>query len=383
MPRSLIPDAPLLSETALAAMSLPMTSYDRSLSALLEGLRPELAQIFGSSQSILILPAGPELVQEAALREWGIKKSLHFITGSRSERWHSAAQSIGAQAAAVRIPLGAVVAPAGIPSLLERDADWQAVALAHAEESSGVLNPIREISLAIRARSEALVLCDATASASSTDLSFDRDRIDIMIAGAAAFGLPTSLSLLVLSHRAAEALLASPGASALRLKDRLQSGRHGVLPGDPHATSILALAAALREISQEGLAHRISRHWRLAARVRAFAREGFSMLAAEGYCAYSLTSLRVPEGFDTRALIERARAQGILLALGREPEVLIFGHSHDLSLEELEGILDVLAREAGALGLPSRPYVRDDDIVDRHVDKIDHEDQAESCHSDH
>lgn len=308
-----------------------------------------LGSFLGTSQTMILVNGNPPSVREALVQNLVRDRVLHFVTGADSEAWYESSAALGKQALRIKIPTGQAVTPSGATALMGQAPQVDAVALMHSEASTGVMNPIRELAPILRQSTEQLLVVDATYSAFTTELSFDRDHIDAMVIGSVAFGLPPGFCLVLLSYRAMERIeVVENRGYAYDFKRLAEEFGPSWQDAGPPLPFIFALATQLQSIKKEGLPERISRHWRLAAKARAFARESFDLVAAEGYGAYGITTVKTPPEFDLARLHNFLKSRGAIIGRGRGELAdcsFRISHSHETSFVELEGLLDAIAEE--------------------------------------
>jgi len=362
-PRLWTPEQPEVAEELRQIMAMPgVDPSGPAFAGLLAALRPLLGRLLGTSSSIFLVSGSVAAVRESLIRSLVGERLLHLVTGPDSAAWHKGSVALGREALRIGIPEGQAARAEGVRAALQTAGAVEAVALCHVEAASGVLNPLRELSAVLAGEGQPLLLVDATYSITNTELAFDRDRIDGLVAGSIGFGLPPGLVLVVLSHRALERAEAvehrGHALDWLRRADLGASEQSLEEPASPPL--VMALGAQLRRLELETQAARFERYWRLSALARAFAKETFELGCEDGYGAYGLTCIRVPEGFDLEALHEALRRRGAVLGRGRGSQgarSFRIAHSGDTSLAELERLLDAIGAEAAAIGglLPPFP----------------------------
>jgi alanine-glyoxylate transaminase / serine-glyoxylate transaminase / serine-pyruvate transaminase len=345
-----IPECPHLSPELREVLALPpIDPAGPELEALYQAIRPLLGEFFGTSQTMILVHGNPPIVREALIANLVQDKVLHFITGQDSDSWYRSSSSLGKSALKIKIPTGRAVEPAGATALMAQIPEVEAVVLVHAEASTSIMNPVRELSPIFRQNGRQLLIVDATYSALTTELSFDRDHIDAMVIGSVAFGLPPGFCLVVLSYKAFDQMEQVEKKGHAFDFSRLASHMGPSWEdGGPHLPSIFTLATQLQRIKREGLPERISRHWRLAAKARAFAKENFELVSAEGYGAYGLTTIKTTSDFDLSRLHRLLKSKGAIVGRGRgqlADSSFRISHSHDTSFIELEALLDIIAEE--------------------------------------
>lgn len=231
------------------------------------------------------------------------------VNGVFGERMADVASRCGAEVTRVEAEWGRALDPAAVEKAIG-DSKPKLVAVVHAETSTGVLQPLDDISRAARA-AEALLLVDCVTSLGGVELRIDDWGIDAAYSGTQkCLSCPPGLSPVTFSERALERFDAR--------KEKVQSWYLDIgmirryWSGDRlyHHTApinaIYGLREALRIVIEEGLEPRWARHRRNARALWAGAEAmGLSLWVDEPSRLPSLTTLRVPEGADEAAVRRR------------------------------------------------------------------------------
>jgi aspartate aminotransferase-like enzyme len=197
------------------------------------------------------------------------------------------------------------------------------VAAVHAESSSGVLNPLAELS-ALAKSHNALFVVDAVASVGGHVIDVDGQGVDIAVIGPQkALAGPAGVSAVLLGQRAWAHIDALPdfAPSSLSLaalkRDWLERDRPA-LPGTPPALEFWALDAAIARIEPEGFGQVIARHQQAARASRAALRAlGVPPWVARDDVASALvTAAPVPQGINAGELIAQALRYGAEITPG-------------------------------------------------------------------
>jgi alanine-glyoxylate transaminase/serine-glyoxylate transaminase/serine-pyruvate transaminase len=202
----------------------------------------------------------------------------------------------------------------------------KAVAIVHAETSTGALQPMGGLG-AIAERHGALLIADCVTSLGGVPVEIDGWGVDAAYSGSQkCLGGPPGTAPVTLSPRARVAIAARkrpPHAWYLDLDliDRYWNGDHGY-----HHTISSALVYALREglrlVVEEGLEARFERHQRHAEMLwDGLEAMGLTLHVAEpSERVPSLTTVRVPEGVDEAHVRARLRDDyGIEIGAGLGP----------------------------------------------------------------
>lgn len=226
------------------------------------------------------------------------EEAMVCVNGVFGNRMCDIVQRCGARLIRVDAPWGSPIDPQDLKQALA-ECRPKLVAIVHAETSTGVLQPLEEISRIVH-DSGALFLVDAVTSLGGTDLRVDEWEIDAVYSGTQkCLGAPPGLSPVSLSQRAVEAME--------KRKSKVQSwyldlsmitkywGEERVYHHTAPISSLYALHESLRIILEEGLEARFARHKRNYELLRTGLEElGFEYLVAPEYRLPMLNAVKFP-----------------------------------------------------------------------------------------
>jgi alanine-glyoxylate transaminase/serine-glyoxylate transaminase/serine-pyruvate transaminase len=177
------------------------------------------------------------------------------------------------------------------------------LAVVHAETSTGVCQPLEDLS-SIAHDSGSLFMVDTVTSLAGIEVAVDKRGIDVSYSGTQkCISCPPGLSPVTFSPAAVKAIenRKSPVPSFYLDMGLMMTywgserKYHHTVPINMH----YALREALRIVAEEGLEKRFARHWlnhrALVAGVEAM---GLSMVVPEGERLPTLNAVRIPEGAD-------------------------------------------------------------------------------------
>ncbi|HDZ89095.1 MAG: alanine--glyoxylate aminotransferase family protein [Deltaproteobacteria bacterium] len=253
--------------------------------------------------------------------------------------------------------------------------DPKLLAVVHAETSTGVLQPLEELSR-IAKEAGALFLVDMVTSLAGLDVALDRMGIDAAYSGTQkCISCPPGLSPISFSPAALEVLNNRKTPVISWYLDMSMVSNYWGGERKYHHTApinmVYGLREALRIIAEEGLEARFARHSvNHRALVAGLEAMGLSMLVAEGERLPMLNAVRIPEGADDlkvrRALLGDFGVEiggGLGDLAGKIWRVGLMGHSSRrknvfLFLSALETILkgQGVKVQPGALEAASSEY---------------------------
>ena len=257
----------------------PIGHRSEGFKKILNDVYTGLQWVFQTKQPVLLYTASGTGAMEAALVNVlnAGDTVLVLDCGVFSHRWAEIAKTLGLTVQLLSVPPGEPNLPETLAQTLNgpEGKNIKAVCLIHSETSTGVMNPIQELTRVVREHSEALVIVDTVTSLGATEFKFDDWGVDIAVSGSQkGFMLPPGLAFLAVSERAmaAHKQCATPGyyfnfSKYEKSQSTLQT------PYTPAITLTCGLQKALSLLQEEGLEGVFARH----ALNRKMARE--SMLA--------------------------------------------------------------------------------------------------------
>lgn len=229
---------------------------------------------------------------------------IHGVFGTRMA---DIAERCGAKVIRVESPWGQHIEPQQVKEALE-NCNPKLVAIVHAETSTGVLQPLEEISKMVH-DAGALFVVDAVTSYCGTDLRVDDWGIDAIYTGTQkCLSAPPGMSPVSFSERAVAALDARKTKVQswfldLTLVKNYWAGAKRAYHHTAPVSNMYALREAYRLVLEEGLEARFARHKAnhelLKAGLEAM---GFEFLVKEGYRLPMLNAVKIPEGVDEAAV---------------------------------------------------------------------------------
>ncbi|MEE8367934.1 MAG: aminotransferase class V-fold PLP-dependent enzyme, partial [Thermoanaerobaculia bacterium] len=260
--RFFLPGPTYVREDIRQAMTRPSMGHRSSeFRTLFESLAPRLQQVFRTQREVLIATSSATMVMESAIISLVSDRVLNLTAGAFSERWNLIAESLGKSADRVSVPWGQAIDPDLVQRALERER-YDAVTLVHNETSTGVIQPLDEITVVVRVVSDALLLLDGVSSLGGARIETDEWEVDLLLTGSQkALALPPGLAFFCLSERAVERTYEIQHRGYYTdLKRYLEKHRAGGTITTPGLPQIFALDRQLDAILQEGVENRWRRH---------------------------------------------------------------------------------------------------------------------------
>jgi len=230
------------------------------------------------------------------------------VNGLFGARMSDIAHRNGGKVTEIKRTWGESISPADVKEALSRCRKPKAVALVHAETSTGVLQPLSEISK-IAHDFGALLIADTVTSLGGCELDIDRMGIDVAFSGSQkCLNCPPGLSPMTTNEKTMAAIrnrktrVRSWYFDIAEIEKYWSQGRayHHTGP----ISMVYALREALRIVQEEGLENRWTRHRKnCEALVRGLESMGLTMLVKDAQERLpSLTAVRVPESIADTTL---------------------------------------------------------------------------------
>ena len=293
-------------DRVLAAMAEPLLGHlDPLFLRCMDDVQNLLRYVFETENRVTIpISATGSAGMEAALVNV-IERGddvVVCINGVFGQRMRDIVERAGGNAVVVEAEWGRAIDPNKIEAAL-KSCRPKALALVHAETSTGVLQDLSGLS-ELAHRHGALLIVDAVTSLGGHPVSVDRNGIDICYSGTQkCLGAPPGLAPITFNERALDLIRARRSKVQSWYLDITLVEHYWGDDRTYHHTAPISMNYALREalrlLHEEGLQARWRRHElnhrALVAGVEAM---GLRMAVAEGQRLWSLNAIGVPEGVD-------------------------------------------------------------------------------------
>jgi alanine-glyoxylate transaminase/serine-glyoxylate transaminase/serine-pyruvate transaminase len=308
-----------VSARVMRALSCPVLSHlDPEMMGILDDVRRRLDWIFGAGSgafSLLVSGTGSAGMETAVANlTTPRRRVLAIVTGYFGDRLAQMFERYGATVTRLDVEWGRACDPAAVERALG-SAQVDIVAAVHAETSTGVLNPIKEISM-LAGRAGALTVIDAVTSLGGMPLQTEAWDIDVCYScSQKGLGAPSGLAPVSFSARALSKKVTARSFyfDLALLEDYWVRRRYHHTISAP---LVYAVREALAVVEEEGLDDRWTRHRRnhlaLAAGLDAL---GLSLLPPIGERLWTLNAIRVPDGVD-EAVVRRRLLDEFSIEIG-------------------------------------------------------------------
>lgn len=329
--------------SVLRAMASPLLGHlDPVFMTIMNDIMAQLRDVFATKNKLTMPMSGTGSAGMETAFVNVIEPGDVVIVGVKGvfgQRMVDVAQRCGARVVQVEAPWGEAIRPEQIEAALKREKKVKAVAIVHAETSTGVRQPLAEIGRLAHAY-DALYIVDAVTSLGGIPVNVDENGIDVCYSGTQkCISAPPGLAPVTLNERAA-AVLASR-------KTKVQSwyldlnmiqnywGNERLYHHTAPITMNYAIHEALRLILDEGLDTCYERHARLGRALQTGLESmGLKLLVDEDIRLPELTTVHIPDGVNDAAvrgqLLEQFGIEiggGLGAFKGRLWRVGLMGHS--------------------------------------------------------
>lgn len=355
--RFFLPGPTAVRPEVLAAMDRPVIGHRGSaIVELIGGMQPALSALFRTGRPVYLSTSSATGLMEAAITNLSRRRILCLVCGAFSRRFHDIAVATGRPADALEVEWGEPVPAERVRErLAEVPGRYDLVTVVHSETSTGVLNPVAEISEAVHGFDDVLLAVDTVSSLAGAPVLTDEWGLDFVLTGSQkALALPPGLALGVASERALERAADVPNRGYyFDLLDFEKQIRKSQTPSTPAVSLLYALERQLERIGEEGVEGRWRRHWSMARRAHEWTEglasrtgRGYRVLAPDGHRSPTVTAVVLPEGLAGPAVAGAMRERGWTIAPGYgklKERTIRIGHMGDHTLEELASLLDALS----------------------------------------
>jgi len=293
-----------VADRIMRAMAAPVLSHlDPAMMAILDEIRSRLADTFRTDAgafSFAVSGTGTSGMETAIanLTRPGTR-AIALVNGYFGDRLAQMLSRYGAAVTRVESEWGRAIDPSQLERALGDGAD--VVTMVHAETSTGVLNPVREL-CALASATGAMTIVDTVTSLGAHPVEVARwDADAVYSCTQKGLGAPSGLAPITFSKRARDFRLQAEDQRSFYFDLKLLED-YWVNRKYHHTISaplVYALREALVAIDEEGLETRWERHRaNHLALADALAAIGLDLLPPPAERSWSLNAVKVPDGID-------------------------------------------------------------------------------------
>lgn len=276
--------------------------------------------------------------------------------GKFGERWTEICDAYGVNAVNIDVEWGNPVDPAVMQDTLKKHPETKAVYTTLCETSTGALTDAKTIAEII-AKTDAVMVIDATSSLGATPLLTDQWGVDVVVGGGhKALTIPPGLAFITLSEKAWKLSETSTCPKYyLDISEYKKSLSQQTTPYTPGVNLVMGLRESLQAFRAEGYARVMRRHEILGEAMRtgvkAIGLEIFPKRPFNG-----LTAIKAPEGVNGGEIVKTLRTKfGITIAGGQaqlKGKIFRFAHMGYADRMDVPFMLAAIEMVLSDLGRP-------------------------------
>jgi 2-aminoethylphosphonate-pyruvate transaminase len=315
------------------AMLRDWGSWDASFNAITAVVRERLLAIVSGQQSHVCVPmqGSGTFSVEAAVQTLVPRAShvLVLINGAYGKRLAKLTQMMGRHVSTFETPEDVPTTAADVERLLAADATITHVGLIHCETSTGIVNPLQEISAVVARHGKSLIV-DAMSSFGALPIDAQAMPFDALIAASGkCIEGPPGMGFVIARKSVLECCAGNSTSLSLDLADQWQyMEKTTQWRYTPPTHVVAAFAAALETfIAEGGQAARLARYARnYDTLVRGMTELGFRAFLDPRIQAPIIVTFHAPADprYNFREFYDRVRDKGFILYPGKLTQVETF-----------------------------------------------------------
>ena len=306
-----------------------------------------LKKILFTGQNVFISTSSASGVWEGSIRNCVTLDETVLCTmcGAFSDKYAMVARACGRNVEELKVEWGQAVTPEMIDEKLATGR-YAAVTMVYNETSTGLTNPVYEISEMLKAKyPDVLVFVDAVSAMVGLPLHFDKLGWDVVFASVQkAFAIPPGLAVFAVSDRAMEKSKSVPDRGYyFDFQQYAKSAQKNQTPTTPAIPHIMALNYQCRRLLEEGIENVWARHSKMAEFVRTWAKENFDLFAPQQYASNTLTAVKNTRGINVAETINALQQKHNTIfgnGYGKiKEETFRIAHMGDITIDDLKELL--------------------------------------------
>jgi len=355
-PRLFIPGPVKVNPEVLQQLARPTLGHRAKEYAQLHSEVTEmLKKILYTKQNVFLSTSSASGIWEASIRNCvGFDETvLATCCGAFSDKWAEVVKSCDRKADELKVEWGQAITPELLDKKLATG-KYAAITLVYSETSTGLANPVYDISKMMKEKyPDVLVFVDAVSAMVGMPIHFDELGWDVAFASVQkCFALPPGFAVALVSNRAMEKAKKVPGKGYyfdfLQWAKSAEKSQTLVTPSIPH---IMGLHYQCEKFLKEGMENVWKRHKQMADFVRGWAKKKFALLCEEKYATNTLTTIKNTRKINVGDVI-KAVQQKHNTAFGNgygklKEETFRIAHMGDITLAEVKELVGWIEQEVG------------------------------------
>ena len=341
-----IPGPTHVTEDVLERMATLMIGHrTKEASNLQRNISEKMRELMYTKNEILLSTSSGSGLMEGAVRSCTRKRAAVFSCGNFGNRWFKMAEDSN-------VPADKFECEWGNPNFAEEvekevsTGKYDLVTVTHNETSTGVMNPLEQISQVMKKYPEIVFCLDTVSSLGGAKIEVDKWGVDICITSSQkCLGLPPGLSLCSFSEKALEAAkqvkFRGTYFDLLQIYNTIQKKDYQY-PSTPTLPHMFALDYQLDKMMEEGFENRFARHTEMADYVRAWAKENFALYAKEQYASNTVTCVKNTRNINVAELNKTLGERGFTISNGYgklKQKTFRIAHMAELTMDDMKELL--------------------------------------------
>jgi len=353
-PRLFIPGPVKVNQDVLEQLARPTLGHrGKEYSHLHLETVDMLKKILFTEQNIFLSTSSASGIWEAAIRNCVAPDETLLATccGAFSDKWADVATKCGRNVDILKVDWGKPTTAELIDEKLS-GGKYAAITLVYNETSTGLTNPVYEISEMLKAKyPDILIFVDSVSAMVGLPLHFDKLGWDITFASVQkAFAIPPGLAVAVVSNRALEKSKQVPDRGYYfdfqLIAKSAAKNQTLTTPSVPH---IMALNYQCEKLLTEGMENVWERHKQMGDFVRSWAKENFALLCEEKYASDTLTTIKNTKNINVAGVINAVQEKhNTVFGNGYgdlKEKTFRIAHMGDITLDNLKELLSWIDEE--------------------------------------
>lgn len=344
-----IPGPVNVREDVLAQMAQAITGH-RTIAAsnLQRNISEKLQEIFYTKNRIILSTSSGTALMDGAIRSFTKKGAAIFSNGYFGDLWYEMAKRNNIQAELFTAEKGKPISSEMVDKILSTGR-FDLITITHNETSSGITNPLEDISNVIKKYPEIVWLVDGVSSIGGIKLEVDKLGIDVCITSTQkCLGLPPGMAIASVSEKSIERArtieFRGYYLDFLELYETIDKMDYQYI-STPNLPGMYAMDYQLKKILNEGLENRFERHKILGNMVRDWSKIYFDLYTEETYASNTVTTIENSLNMDFNLLNKILGDRGFEISNGYgdlKDKTFRIGHMADCTVEELQDLIDNL-----------------------------------------
>lgn len=344
-----IPGPVNVRDDVLAEMTNSIIGH-RTMAAsdLQRGISKKLQKVFYTNNRIILSTSSGTALMEGAIRSFTKKRAAVFSNGYFGTLWYEMAIYNNIEADLFVSEKGKPISGKMVDEVLSTG-KYDLITITHNETSSGITNPMEEISKVIKEYPEIVWLVDGVSSIGGIKLEVDKLGVDVCIVSSQkCLGLPPGMAIASVSEKAIKRARSIDFRGYyldfLELYETIDTTDYQYI-STPNIPLMFAMDYQLDKILDEGLENRFKRHKILGNIVRDWAKKYFILYTEENYASNTVTTIENTMNIDFDLLNKELGQRGFQISNGYgdlKGKTFRIGHMADCTVDELEELLENL-----------------------------------------